>query len=424
MDGSGTADDPWQLTTAPGSSSYTMYKDEAADPPLLVCQVGSTKLTYLLSAIDDLPPGCKEQGDWVPLGAADEKKDAAEGTVEAFGPRRGQPGRRLVRPAEGLPRPVRDVPPAAARGARAWSSWSTTPATTGCVLCRVAPWILSSTTSTWTQAPSPEALVALFEGQWTSALPGLPSGEVPLFSRRARPVGHRPRRRDDRQAGAGARAAGGRPHLHARAGRGRRDPRHRGQHPVLPPVPARPAALRPGPHHVPARQLRARGCRRPTRRGTTWLSRPGCSTTCPTRSAVLDAICRTGDQVYLWTHYLDFEVMPRTDRRYKRWFIGEEEHEFRGRRTRCTAARTRRTPPTSRSSSAACTPPRRGSRGRPSSTSSRHTGSRSRSPTRSPTTATGRRHRSTRRRLTRCPRPQRSRSRPVAAPSGSPARTG
>ena len=85
MDGTGTADDPWQLTTAPGSSSYTMYKDEAADPPLLVCQVGSTKLTYLLSAIDDLSAWLTERGDWVPLGAADEQKPATDGTVEAFG---------------------------------------------------------------------------------------------------------------------------------------------------------------------------------------------------------------------------------------------------------------------------------------------------------------------------------------------------
>ena len=85
MDGTGTPDDPWQLTTPPGSSSYTMHKDEAADPPLLVCQVGSTKLTYLLRAIDDLSAWLKEQGDWVPLGAADEQKAAAEGTVEAFG---------------------------------------------------------------------------------------------------------------------------------------------------------------------------------------------------------------------------------------------------------------------------------------------------------------------------------------------------
>ncbi len=62
-----------------------MFKDEAADPPLLVCQVGSTKLTYLLRAVDDLSAWLKEQGDWVPLGAADEQKAAADGTVEAFG---------------------------------------------------------------------------------------------------------------------------------------------------------------------------------------------------------------------------------------------------------------------------------------------------------------------------------------------------
>src|SRR4029079_11424337 len=84
-EGTGTKDDPWQLTTAPGSSSYTMHKDEAADPPLLVCQVGSTRLTYLLRAIDDLSAWLGEQRDWVPLGAADEQKPAAEGTVEAFG---------------------------------------------------------------------------------------------------------------------------------------------------------------------------------------------------------------------------------------------------------------------------------------------------------------------------------------------------
>lgn len=84
-EGTGTKDDPWQLTTAPGSSSYTMYRDDTADPPLLVCQVGSTRLTYLLRAIDDLPAWLREQDRWVPLGAADEKKPAAEGSVEAWG---------------------------------------------------------------------------------------------------------------------------------------------------------------------------------------------------------------------------------------------------------------------------------------------------------------------------------------------------
>jgi hypothetical protein len=83
--GTGTPDDPWQLTTAPGSSDYTMYRDEAGDPPALVCQVGTTTLKYHLSAIDDLHAWLNEQGDWVPLGAADEQKDAADGTVEAWG---------------------------------------------------------------------------------------------------------------------------------------------------------------------------------------------------------------------------------------------------------------------------------------------------------------------------------------------------
>ena len=85
MTAHGTKGDPWQLTTAPGSSTYEMYRDDDADPPLLVCQVGSTRLTYLARAIDDLQAWVQEQGDWVPLGAADEKKAAADGTVEAWG---------------------------------------------------------------------------------------------------------------------------------------------------------------------------------------------------------------------------------------------------------------------------------------------------------------------------------------------------
>jgi hypothetical protein len=82
---SGTKDDPWTLTTAPGTSQYTMYRDEQADPPALICQVGSTRLSYHLRAIEDLHAWLREQGDWVPLGAADENKPAADGTVEAWG---------------------------------------------------------------------------------------------------------------------------------------------------------------------------------------------------------------------------------------------------------------------------------------------------------------------------------------------------
>ena len=82
---SGTKDDPWVLTTPPGSSEYVMYRDGRANPPQLVCQVGSTKLTYQLRAIDDLHAWLVERGDWVALGVADEQKPAAEGTVEAWG---------------------------------------------------------------------------------------------------------------------------------------------------------------------------------------------------------------------------------------------------------------------------------------------------------------------------------------------------
>ncbi|MHA7208364.1 DUF6855 family protein [Arthrobacter sp. MDT1-65] len=80
----GTKADPWRLVTAPGSSQYTMYEDAEGDPPALVCQVGSTTLRYHLRAVGDLHAWLLEQGDWVPLGAADEKKAAPEGSVEAW----------------------------------------------------------------------------------------------------------------------------------------------------------------------------------------------------------------------------------------------------------------------------------------------------------------------------------------------------
>ena len=87
----GTKDDPWPLTTAPGTAQYTMWREPDGDPPALVCQVGSTTLRYRLEAVDDLRAWLAEQGDWVPLGAADEQKAAAAGTVEGFGRDEGNP---------------------------------------------------------------------------------------------------------------------------------------------------------------------------------------------------------------------------------------------------------------------------------------------------------------------------------------------
>jgi len=83
--GKGTKADPWRLKTPSGTSDYTMYRDPDADPPAIVCQVGSTQLRYHLSAIEDLHAMLEKHGDWMPLGSADEQRPAAEGTVEAWG---------------------------------------------------------------------------------------------------------------------------------------------------------------------------------------------------------------------------------------------------------------------------------------------------------------------------------------------------
>ncbi len=76
----GTKEDPWVLKTPPGSSGYTMHKDEQAKPPVLVRQVGAAKLTYDLRAIEDLHVWLSQQGDWVPLPPLLEELGLAEVT--------------------------------------------------------------------------------------------------------------------------------------------------------------------------------------------------------------------------------------------------------------------------------------------------------------------------------------------------------
>ena len=83
--GLGTKEQPWPLKMANGGSEYTIYRDETANPPALVCQVGKTELRYQLRCLTDLHAMLKEHGDWMLLGSADEQKPAAEGTVEAWG---------------------------------------------------------------------------------------------------------------------------------------------------------------------------------------------------------------------------------------------------------------------------------------------------------------------------------------------------
>ena len=82
---SGTKENPWKLKTPPGSSEYEAYRDETAEPPVLVVTVGKTVLHYKLRALNDLHAMLMSHGEWMLLGSADEQKPAAQGTVEAWG---------------------------------------------------------------------------------------------------------------------------------------------------------------------------------------------------------------------------------------------------------------------------------------------------------------------------------------------------
>ena len=82
--GSGTAEDPWILKTPPQTSEFQVWKDEDQDPPALVVQVGKTRLSYQVRALQDAHGMLREHGDWMPLGNADEGKPVTLGTLEAW----------------------------------------------------------------------------------------------------------------------------------------------------------------------------------------------------------------------------------------------------------------------------------------------------------------------------------------------------
>ena len=84
VEGEGTTDDPWILTTPPGKSEFDAWRDEMADPPALKIRVGSTMLSYDLQCIEDLHAMLVARGDWMLLGNADEQKEAKPDTVEAW----------------------------------------------------------------------------------------------------------------------------------------------------------------------------------------------------------------------------------------------------------------------------------------------------------------------------------------------------
>lgn len=81
----GTRSAPWTLKTPSLQSEFLAYRDQDADPPALVVQVGKTELRYHLRCIEDVPAMLRAHGDWMPLGNADEQKPAAAGTLEAWG---------------------------------------------------------------------------------------------------------------------------------------------------------------------------------------------------------------------------------------------------------------------------------------------------------------------------------------------------
>jgi hypothetical protein len=91
VEGSGTKEDPWILVTPPGTSEFDAWRDETLDPPALVIRVGSTTLSYQLRCIEELHAMLTELGDWMPLGNADEQKEAKPGTVEGWARDAGNP---------------------------------------------------------------------------------------------------------------------------------------------------------------------------------------------------------------------------------------------------------------------------------------------------------------------------------------------
>ena len=57
---------------------------DPADPPLLVCTVGTTVLKYQLRIVGDLHAMLRDHGGWMELGSADEQEPARDGTVESW----------------------------------------------------------------------------------------------------------------------------------------------------------------------------------------------------------------------------------------------------------------------------------------------------------------------------------------------------
>lgn len=62
-----------------------MHSDTKDGVDVLICTVGKTVLFYDARCLDDLHAMLKAHGDWMELGGADEQKEPAAGTIEAWG---------------------------------------------------------------------------------------------------------------------------------------------------------------------------------------------------------------------------------------------------------------------------------------------------------------------------------------------------
>lgn len=80
--GNGTKEDPWILKTPPMTSQFEAWRDVGAEVPALIIQVGKTRLSYHLRAIEDAHAMLLAHGDWMLLGNADEGKPTKQDTLE------------------------------------------------------------------------------------------------------------------------------------------------------------------------------------------------------------------------------------------------------------------------------------------------------------------------------------------------------
>ncbi len=106
--GNGTQADPWILKTPPLTSDFQAWRDEAAATPALIVQVGSTRLSYHLRCLEDLPAMLRARR----LGRTRKRRrrQTRQGRVRGgLGPCPRQSCRRLLRSTERLSRPFRQL---------------------------------------------------------------------------------------------------------------------------------------------------------------------------------------------------------------------------------------------------------------------------------------------------------------------------